>query len=153
MYIENITFIQCLFGSLFCLWIQKMMVPFRDFFNVLFQYVSTAAECWCQSAELERAAGSFFGFHVLIWKWNCLWEASRVNFEFWMYLCIQISCPWRSHGKAVLPWTLPMRYGRKYHISYPQICILNLIIMTVLKLPGPSASNLWQRYWPGYPGD
>lgn len=64
-----------------------MMVPFRDFlfFNLLFQHVPSAAECCYQSAELERAAGSFSGFHVLIWKWNGLWEASLVNFEFWMF--------------------------------------------------------------------
>lgn len=64
-------------------------------------------DCY-KGTELERAVGSFFGFHVLIWKWNCLWEASLASFEFWMYLCIQILFPWCSHEKAVLAWTLPM---------------------------------------------
>lgn len=49
-------------------------------------------DCY-NGTELERAAQSFFGFHVLIWKWNCLWAASLVSFEFWMYLCIQILSP------------------------------------------------------------
>lgn len=110
------------------------------FLNVLFQYVSTAAECCYQSAELERASGSFFGFHVLIWKQNCLWEASLVNFG-----CTYASkflFPDAAVKNLCYPGLLPMGGGRKHQISYPQICILNLIIMTVLKLPVPSTSSL-----------